>query len=709
MATAPAHPPGLAGGERLAVNRERFLTSEAVEPHQVREPILASWRRSQHGKVPADHIDLAYIRSPDLDTPLTRSALPVLRHLREQLDGQPISVILTDPAGLVLTRLRADYALDRHLESVQLAPGFSYAEDSVGTNGIGTALESGRPMHVFGHEHYAEHLEDLACAGAPIHDPLTGKTVGAVDLTCWRKDAGPLLITLAKVTADQIRQSMLADSSADEVELLQEYLRTCRRGTGIVLALDDDVVMMNEHARQTLDRPDQSALLEQAGQALSSGQQGTVPLELPSGISVRMHCKPVPGAGGAHGGVVTVRMTEASPGRPAQAGSPPRVFLPGIVGSGPLWLRACHEVDAVHESGEWLALAGEPGSGKLALLRATCQWRSPAGAFHVLDGADAAEPDWLARARQELTENSGSLVIRDVDRLSPRRLRQLTGALRRARTAGPQQRPWVAVTLTGQQPGGDLAGLLSLFPRTVDCPPLRHHAEDVHELVRLFLARLSTEGRLGCSPEAMQMLVRYSWPGNTQQLWQVIRRIAQHRRTGLILPADLPPECRTVSRRLLSPLESMERDAIVASLHGFEGNKVRAAKALGMSRATIYRKIHEYGIVVAARLASPRRAARNRRVIQIEIAAAKARSKQEITDRAGLGFPGRLPEGAADGSARRKPGGVRSAGRHRAHRFRRPGAGISAPGQDCKQCRDRERRADPLPRSGGARRGGARR
>jgi sigma-54 dependent transcriptional regulator, acetoin dehydrogenase operon transcriptional activator AcoR len=99
----------------------------------------------------------------------------------------------------------------------------------------------------------------------------------------------------------------------------------------------------------------------------------------------------------------------------------------------------------------------------------------------------------------------------------------------------------------------------------------------------------------------MQLLVRYSWPGNTEQLWQVVRRVVQHRRTGLILPGDLPPECRTVSRRVLSPLEAMERDAIVQSLLDFDGNKVRAARSLGMSRATIYRKIHEYGIVTSAR------------------------------------------------------------------------------------------------------------
>jgi sigma-54 dependent transcriptional regulator, acetoin dehydrogenase operon transcriptional activator AcoR len=603
MSRLSTHPPGLVTGDRLAKNRERFLTAESVEPNQVRETILASWRRSQRWKVAADHIDLAYIRDPDLDSPLTRCALPVLRHLRDHLDGQPISVILTDPAGVVLTRLVADHDLDRHLESVNLAPGFSYAEASVGTNGIGTALESGRPTHVFGHEHYAENLEDLACAGVPIQHPISGKTVGAVDLTCWRKDAGQLLITLAKITADQIRQALLTDGSVREFELLHEYLRACRRTAGMVLALDNDVVMMNDYARQVLDRGDQSVLLEQAAETLASGHPGAVVLKLPSGITVKMHCRPVPGEGRFAGGVVTVKLVEAEHRGPADGGLPPRIFLPGTVGSGPLWLRACHEVDAICGSGDWLALQGERGAGKLALLRAVCQRRNPAGRFHVLDAAaaDAGDQDWLVRARQELQDGDGGLVIAHVDRLSARRLHQLSAALRGARAAGRHESLWVAVTLSQERKSGDLAELLSFFPSTVELPPLRHHIEDLHELVRFFLAKLNPDGRLGCSPEAMQLLVRYSWPGNTEQLRQVLRRVLAHRRTGLILPGDLPPECRTVSRRLLSPLEAMERDAIVQSLLDFGGNKVKAARSLGMSRATIYRKIHEYGIVAPAR------------------------------------------------------------------------------------------------------------
>jgi sigma-54 dependent transcriptional regulator, acetoin dehydrogenase operon transcriptional activator AcoR len=604
--------PPVTDGDRLAKTRERFLTADSFEPNQVRDTILASWWRSRQWNVAADRIELNYIRDPNLDTPLTRNALPVLRSLRDNLDGQPISVILTDAAGVVLARLTGDRDLERHLDGVQLAPGFSYAEEFVGTNGIGTALEGGRPMHVFGHEHYAENLEDLACAGVPIHHPTTGKTIGAVDLTCWRRDADPLLIALAKTTADQITQALLTDSSAREFELLSEYLRACRRTAGIVLALNNDVVMMNDYARHVLDPGDQVVLLGQAADALASRQPGPVVVELPTGMKARLHCRPVGREGRPAGGVVHVKLLDWSTRQAADSGAQARMFLPGLVGTAPLWLRACHQVDAVYAAGEWLALEGERGTGKLALIRAVQQRRNPGRRLLVLDAADAGDHDWPARLRRDLLTGEGDLVIRHVDQLKIRRLHALSAALGEALAAGRQRSLWVAVTLSessadpvGRAHGlrdadAGVAGLLRSFPSTVELPPLRHHIEDLHELVPFFLKRLNRPGGLACSPEAMQLLLRSSWPGNTEQLWRVLKQVVQRRRTGTIHPSDLPPECWTVSRRLLSPLESMERDAIVQSLLDHDGNKVKAAKSLGMSRATIYRKIHEYRIVVQA-------------------------------------------------------------------------------------------------------------
>ena len=590
-------PPAPTDGEGVAVNRERFLTAESADPGKVRDTILASWWRSRELKVAADRIELPYIRDPEVDSPLTRSAEPVLRTLRDQLEGQQVSIVLTDSSGLVLVRLTAGDELERHLDKVMLAPGFSYAEEFVGTNGIGTALEGGRPMSVFGHEHYAEHLENLACAGVPIHHPISGKTVGAVDLTCWRRDAGSLLLTLAKSTAEQIRQQLLADAGTRELELFHEYLRVCRRTAGIVFAVDSDVAMMNDSARTMLDPADQAALLGHAADALAAGRAGRMVVELPSGSTARLMVRPVPGPG--DGGVVQVKLVAAVTVPAQRPAGAPRAVLPGLVGSSPLWLRACDEVEKAYRAGEWVAVEGEPGVGKAAVLRAVQLRRQPVGRFAMLDAAESGTAGWLDAVRRTVLQEADSVVLRHVDTLDGPELRAVAATLQDA--ARRPDRPWVAVTVVTPgapaQRGKELTKLLRLFPGTVQIPPLRHHIEDLQRLVPFLLARLGHGGSLSCSPEALQLLMRASWPGNVEQVLGVLRGVVQRRRTGVIRPDDLPPESRTVSRRRLNPLESMERDAIVRSLLDARGNKVKAARALGMSRATIYRKIHEYGIV----------------------------------------------------------------------------------------------------------------
>jgi transcriptional regulator of acetoin/glycerol metabolism len=67
-------------------------------------------------------------------------------------------------------------------------------------------------------------------------------------------------------------------------------------------------------------------------------------------------------------------------------------------------------------------------------------------------------------------------------------------------------------------------------------------------------------------------------------------------RCGTIEMDKLPPECRSTARRRLTQLEALERDAIVRSLRENDGSKADAAEALGMSRATIYRKIKVFNI-----------------------------------------------------------------------------------------------------------------
>ncbi|MCY7341868.1 MAG: sigma-54-dependent Fis family transcriptional regulator [Pseudonocardia sp.] len=573
--------------------RTSFLVDDQVEAGTVRDTILASWTRSREWDVHSDNVELSCEFDPEPDSPLVRAASLVLGDVADQLAGEPVSVILTDADGVVLDRRTGDTALHQHLDRVWLAPGFSYAERFIGTNGIGTALEGRGPVQVFGHEHYVEHLADLACAGAPIWHPVSGKLLGVVDLTCWRPDAGRFMSMAVARIARQIEGNLLDQSAPRELALLHDYLTACRRHHGAVFGIGPDLVMMNDKARELIDPVDQLALVTGATEAMRSGR-GLLLQDLPSGAVARVQVRPSWNDRGAAGGVLLVAL--AAPGiahRPRTAASPPVSPLPAAVGSGLLWTKCCQAVDRHFRSREWLVLEGEPGVGKTTLARATHQMRTPAAHLRLLDAKDYG-PRWIAEIVEELETGGGTLVLAHVDRLAPDAMQALVDALEPHRESTDPDRPWVVATASSGGLTGD--DLLEYFPRTVGVPPLRHHVEDVAELVPHLIARLTRGSELTCSPEAMRVLMRNRWPGNVEQLYQVLRKTVSRRRAGELTPADLPPETRAITRRVLTPLEAIECDAIVDALLDNEGNKAEAARHLGMSRATIYRKIRGYGI-----------------------------------------------------------------------------------------------------------------
>lgn len=588
--------------DRVARARVSFLVEDHLEPGAVREPILASWTRSRLFDVAADHLDLPFETDPDPDSLLVRTARPVLDDVSDQFATEPVSVILTDEDGVVLDRRTGDSGLEQHLDRIWLAPGFSYAERYVGTNGIGTALEGRGPAVVFGHEHYVEHLEDMACAGAPIRHPVSGKVIGVLDLTCWRREANLMMAGMAGTIARRIEETLLAQSGRRELTLLHDYLTACRRSSGAILAISDDLLMMNDRARELLDPRDQVPLIAGATDALATGTRQQLVIDLPSGATARVQCRPSWAEGPVPGGVVQVQILPGGgqlrgvggPARPAVVPPAPAAALPAVVGSGALWSKCCQAVDRHFTAREWLVLEGEAGTGKTTLARATHQRRTPAGHLRVLD-ADDYSPGWLAEVSEELeTVEGGTLVLTHVDRLPPEGVQALCDALEPHRESTDPERPWLVITVG--RSGADLTELFDYFPRTVEVPPLRHHVEDVAELVPYLIARLTRGADLTCSPEAMRVLMRSRWPGNVEQLYQVLRKIVARRRTGVVGMRDLPPECRAITRRVLTPLEAIECDAIVDALLDTDGNKAEAARHLGMSRATIYRKIRGYGI-----------------------------------------------------------------------------------------------------------------
>ena len=121
-ATQVPHPgdvlltPEGSGSERLALARTAFLTEGVAVPNVVREPILASWTRSRLWDVPVDHLDVPFESDLDAETILLRAARPVLREAAEQFGDEPVSIILCDANGIVLTRDTGDTRLEQSLD-----------------------------------------------------------------------------------------------------------------------------------------------------------------------------------------------------------------------------------------------------------------------------------------------------------------------------------------------------------------------------------------------------------------------------------------------------------------------------------------------------------------------------------------------------------------------------------------------------------------
>jgi two-component system response regulator AtoC len=139
-------------------------------------------------------------------------------------------------------------------------------------------------------------------------------------------------------------------------------------------------------------------------------------------------------------------------------------------------------------------------------------------------------------------------------------------------------------------------------------PPLRDRAEDIPPLAEHLLKKLSFRmGRPlpGLSPEAMERLRNYPFPGNVRELENVLERALIYRERGDIGAADIDlsqrgspaaPDAEGESATTTQSLEHIERDAIGRALARSGGNRTRAAAELGISRKTILNKIKIYGL-----------------------------------------------------------------------------------------------------------------
>jgi sigma-54 dependent transcriptional regulator, acetoin dehydrogenase operon transcriptional activator AcoR len=259
----------------------------------VRGEIGASWQRSARAGLQPDRFDVPY--HPDLDTEglLVRASAPVLEQLAFDFDGVNMSIVLTDSRAGVLDRRVLTRSLNERLDRILLAPGFVYAEESVGTNAIGTAVEQRAPSFVGGGEHFADALTPMACAAAPVTDSRTGRLLGVVDLTCETSDATPLMLPFIRRAARDIEQRIIEDARLPQQMLIQRFLHERRRARHPLVLLDRRVMVSNAAAERLVHAGDEPVLRDLAGRLLRHPRQELTETVVLHGERVVVSCEEV--------------------------------------------------------------------------------------------------------------------------------------------------------------------------------------------------------------------------------------------------------------------------------------------------------------------------------------------------------------------------------------------------------------------------------
>ncbi len=565
-----------------------------------------------HGRVLRSDLVMARNRNRRLCT----HAAPVMEMLFDQIAGTESMIVLTDAQGTILHAVGDDSFLAR-ASKVALAPGANWAEQSKGTNAVGTALFEERPTLVHAGEHFMHANSFLTCSAAPIFDPR-GNMLGVLDVSGDQRSYHRHTMGLVRMSARMIENHWLGDSCGDRLRLhfhdRVEFIGTLLEGI-LVVGPDGRLRGANQSALDQLGLTGAGlrahtleSLLGTTPAAVIDHFRAPMPmpmeLALPDGrrmhFGARFHWTP-PSV------VVPTMLPVADVASPPARMPPPRQpTLDELCGGDARVDAAVHKLRKVIDRGVALLFAGEAGSGRQTLARAAhAQSRRAQRAFVAVPCATLPEPQLehelfggdgaLARAV------GGTLYLDDIDALPLPLQARLVAALAARRDDGRARHDLLLAGATRHDLREAIAAGAfreDLYYRVnglaLRLPPLRERS-DLDVLAQRLLARQAGTRPLLLADDALALLRRHPWPGNLQQFVSVLH-------TAALLAADagevrvehLPDDFAADTRRDAAhpaTLEQAEFDMIRRAVDEAGGNISAAAKRLGICRNTVYRKL----------------------------------------------------------------------------------------------------------------------
>jgi hypothetical protein len=222
-----------------------------------RSVVSDSWQRSLAAHVDPDRRTPPVVYGPE-DLPEIREGhplhdvMPLLRTTLVSIADEAMHVMLvTDADGHILWRDGA-HDLLHSADEVGLFEGTRWTEDAIGTNAMGTALAVDAPVRIHSAEHLVRAYHDWTCVAAPVHDPDTGSTIGAIDISGPLHTLHPALVQLVSATA-QLAENQLKVRLAIADERLRvrnmPHLTALSGAEGALLSASGRVIASEPYGR----------------------------------------------------------------------------------------------------------------------------------------------------------------------------------------------------------------------------------------------------------------------------------------------------------------------------------------------------------------------------------------------------------------------------------------------------------------------------
>lgn len=629
---------------------------QGVTPKNIRPVILESWKKAVELKAdPISNITEGTILEEDKlrlkleeKRELIAVAKPFMQTLFEVVKGSGFIVFLTDENATMLHVIGDAEIVDQG-KDINVVPGSDWSNRAYGNSAATVCLESGKPVQLVAAEHVKKDLHQWTCSAAPIHNSA-GIPIGALSMSGNYRKANRHTLGMVVAATLAIEKNLAERLTSNKLAASYKYLNTIldSMSEGLI-SMDNNgnVTMANEIARELLGFKEDGVTdfvvpqkcLEILKKVIETGkvvENEEVYYEANHGrFFYTLTAKPIYESDSMLIGVVGIlreiksvkklvnRMTGATASftfsdmvgsseefnivvskAKTAAGSSASVLLLGESGVGKeLFAQSIHNA-SVRKEGPFVAIncAAIPRE-----LMASELFGYSKGAFTGARSDGKPGKFEMADEGTLFLDEIGDMPIDlQVSLLRILESKQLTRL--GDNKVIPVNVRIIAATnkdlkreITRNNFREDLYYRLRVFQ--IQIPPLRERKNDLDLLVKHFIDKINCMAGtkiLGIDGKVLKVLSEYPWPGNLRELQNILEQAMNMAKTGVLQLKHLPDDIKKAPAIVIGNknlnLKTNEVEAIRNALQESGGEITRAAKALGIGRNTLYRKLDKYQI-----------------------------------------------------------------------------------------------------------------